>query len=83
VNIKRLLALNALVLLGLHAAYHLEEWLWWPPDVLGSLYGPSDVGRALHAVTEAIVVLALVACVVERPLNNRTARSAEPSEKTT
>jgi len=57
----RTLLVVALSLFGLHAIYHVWQWLAWPPpDALESLYGPSDVGRVVHAVTEAIVVLALL-----------------------
>ena len=51
---------GSLSLLVVHALYHLWQWLAWPPPAaLEALYGPSDVGRVIHAVTEAIVVLGL------------------------
>ena len=52
----------ALSLLGLHSAFHVWEWLWWPPpSILEALYGHHEVGRGFHAVTEAVVVVALAA----------------------
>ena len=54
----------ALVLFAVHGLFHLWQWLWWPPpDTLQALYGPSELGRYVHAVTEAIVALALVAAL--------------------
>ena len=61
---------TALGLFALHGLFHVWEWLWWPPpDVLQALYGPSELGRYIHAVTEAIIALALV-------LGLRTAKSS-------
>jgi hypothetical protein len=49
------------VLFAVHVVYHVWQWLAWPPpDALAWLYGPSELGRVVHAVTEAIVALALV-----------------------
>ena len=62
---KRVLSIGlfstAISLFAVHGLFHLWEWLWWPPpDALQVLYGSSEAGRLVHAVTEAIVVLALV-----------------------
>ena len=51
---------TALGLFAVHGLFHLWEWLWWPPpDALSALYGATDAGRLAHAVTEAIIALAL------------------------
>ena len=42
----------ALAVFSLHALFHLWEWLAWPPpDALQALYGPSELGRVVHAAT--------------------------------
>lgn len=52
--------LVALVLFAVHGLFHLWEWIAWPPpDALQALYGASEAGRYVHAVTEAIIALAL------------------------
>ena len=57
----------ALGLFALHGLFHLWEWLAWPPpDALQALYGPSDLGRVVHTVTEAIIALALVLALIAR-----------------
>ena len=50
----------AIGLFAVHGLFHLWEWLWWPPpDALSALYGATETGRLVHAVTEAIIALAL------------------------
>ena len=61
----RLLALNTLLLVGVHFAFHIGEWLWWPRP-LESLLGAHELGRAFHATIEVLVVVVLVAVVVGR-----------------
>ena len=57
----RVVLFVALALFLVHGLFHLWEWLWWPPPrALEALYGPSELGRVVHAVTEAIIALALV-----------------------
>ena len=54
------LFLTAIGLFAVHGLFHLWEWLWWPPpDALSALYGATDAGRPAHALTEAIIALAL------------------------
>ena len=52
---------TAIGLFAVHGLFHLWEWLWWPPpDALSALYSATDAGRLAHAVTEAIIALALI-----------------------
>ena len=54
------LFLAAIGLFAVHGLFHLWEWLWWPPpDALSALYGATETGRLAHALTEAIIALAL------------------------
>ena len=57
----------AIVAFAIHVTFHAWEWLAWPPPaVLQALYGPSELGRVIHAVTEAIIALALVLALIAR-----------------
>ena len=60
-NTRLILFGIAFALFLVHGLFHLWEWLWWPPPhALQALYGPSELGRVVHAVTEALIALALV-----------------------
>ena len=60
-RVRTLLLLNAVVLFGLHSLFHALQYVAYPLSLsLLPLYGPSDVGRTLHVVTEAVVGVALV-----------------------
>ena len=84
-NVVVALYVSALSLLGIHSVFHVSEWLWYPPyDALTWLYGSSDVGRFVHAVTEIVVVSGLVTAlwtvVVQRPAR-RTDEYVADAEK--
>ena len=65
---------TAIGLFAVHGLFHLWEWLWWPPpDALSALYGATEAGRLIHALTEAIIAIALYVGLAHSFMMNATA----------